>query len=146
MSSFNDSTSGPDKARLNLKNTTQSISTTRLQITAFNATMNVTMNVTTVDTFLVEHGGWIAADDDSDPWLQVDFRTNVTVTALATQGLDSGIAWLTNYTFAYGQHRDNLEDYKVDGKVKVCIIRSIYIYLTGSFKQFLNVTFRRFYN
>ena len=29
--------------------------------------MNVTMNVTTVDTFLVEHGGWIAADDDSDP-------------------------------------------------------------------------------
>ena len=62
------------------------------------------------------------------PWLQVDFRTNVTVTALATQGLDSGIAWLTNYTFAYGQHRDNLEDYKVDGKSK-SMYNLIHIYL-----------------
>ena len=123
VSSFNDSTSGPDKARLNVNATTQSITTTRLHITAYNATMNVTMNVTTVNTFYVEHGGWIAADDDKDPWFQVDFRTNATVTALVTQGLDSGIAWVTNYTLAYGQDSDHLEDYMIDGKVKVCLIR-----------------------
>ena len=123
VSSFNDSTSGPDKARLNVNATTQSITTTRLHITAYNATMNVTMNVTTVNTFYVEHGGWIAADDDKDPWFQVDFRTNATVTALETQGLDSGIAWVTNYTLAYGQDSDHLEDYMIDGKVKVCLIR-----------------------
>lgn len=123
VSSFNDSTSGPDKARLNVNATTESISITTTYITAFNATMNVTMNVTTVNTFYVEHGGWIAADDDNDPWFQVDFRTNATVTALVTQGLDSGIAWVTNYTLAYGQDSNHLEDYKIDGEVKVCLIR-----------------------
>ena len=130
VSSFNDSRSGPDKARLNVNATTQSISTTRLHITAFNATMNTTMNVTTADTFYVEHGGWIAADNDNDPWLQVDFRKKVTITAVVTQGLDSGIAWVTNYTLAYGQDKDHFEDYEVNGKVKVCLIRYTCIYKT----------------
>ena len=133
VSSFNDSTSGPDKARLNVNATTQSISTTRPQITVVNATMNVTINVTTVDTFYVEHGGWIAADGDNDPWLQVDFRTNVTITAVVTQGLDSGFAWVTNYSLAYGQDKDQLEDYKIGGKVKVCLIcYKLYMYLSKS--------------
>ena len=119
VSTFNDSTSGPDQARLNVNSTTQSISTTRQHITAFNATMNVTNNITTVNTYYVRHGGWIAADDDNDPWFQVDFRTNVTVTALVIQGLDSGIAWVTKYSLAYGHGRYDMQDYKVDGRVKV---------------------------
>ena len=122
-SSFKDSTSGPEKARLKENANIQYIRTYRLQRTTCNATMNITMNVTTVDTFYVEHGGWIAADGDNDPWFQVDFRTNVTITALVTQGLDSGIAWVTNYTLAYGQHRHYFEDYRVDGKVKVRLFR-----------------------
>ena len=136
VSSFKNSTSRPDKARLNVKALTQSINTTRQHTAACNATLNVTMNVTTVDTFYVEHGGWIAADDDNDPWLTVDFRTNITVTALVTQGLDSGIAWVTNYTLAYGQHNDYLEDYKIDGEVKVSLNLFMLIFMLNLYLQY----------
>ena len=119
VSTFKDSTSGPEQARLNLNATTQSISIVSLNISAFNATMNITRNMTTLITSYVYHGGWIAAENDNDPWFQVDFRTNATVTALITQGLDSGIAWVTAYSLAYGHDRDDLQDYKVDGRIKV---------------------------
>lgn len=135
VSSFKDSkTSGPGQARLNVNATTQSISTTRLHIIAHNATMNETTNTTTVETSYVRHGGWIVADDDSDPWFQVDFRTNVTVTALITQGLDSGIGWVTNYTLAYGYDKDDLQDYNynVDGEIKV-MFYVIHLYFSTPF-------------
>ena len=133
VSSFKDSkTSGPGQARLNVNATTQSISTTSLHISAYNATMNVTTNITTVETSYVRHGGWIAADDDNDPWFQVDFRTNVTVTALVTQGLDSGIGWVTKYTLAYGYDKDDLQDYNVDGEIKV-MFYVIHLYFSTPF-------------
>jgi hypothetical protein len=134
VSSFKDSTSDPDQARLNVNSTTQTISTISVNVTAFNATMNITSNVTTMTTFYVYHGGWIAAENDNNPWFQVDFRTNATVSALITQGLDSGVAWVTAYSLAYGHDKDDLQDYKIDGRVKVrfsaitCVkIHSIFI-------------------
>ena len=141
VSSFKDSTSGPDKARLNVNATAQSITTTRSEITVVNATMNVTINVTMVDAFYVEHGGWIAADGDNNPWLQVDFRTNVTITAVVTQGLDSGFAWVTNYSLAYGQDKDHVKNYSVEGEVRVCLINCmiphVYFCTVIAFKTFL---------
>ena len=119
VSTFRDSTSGPDQARLNLNASTQSIIIVSLNISAFNATMNITRNMTTLITSYVHHGGWIAAENDNNPWFQVDFRTNATVTALITQRLDSGIAWVTAYSLAYGHDRADLHDYKVNGQIKV---------------------------
>ena len=65
------------------------------------------------------YGGWIAADQDSDPWLQVNFISNVTVTGIATQGLEDGQHWVNNYTVVFGYDRDSLNDYKVNGAIKV---------------------------
>ncbi len=67
----------------------------------------------------VRRGGWIPSHDDDDPWLQVDFVANVTVTAIATQGCSTEQHWVKDYTVAFGYDRNVLEEYKVGGVVKV---------------------------
>ena len=122
VSSFNDSLHGRDEARLDVNATIHSIINTYPYITVFNATFNITSNITNVKTFYIKYGGWIAAEDDIDPWLQVDFRTNVTVSSLLTQGLDSNTAWVTRFTLAYAHEKDDWNDYKINGLVKVKFI------------------------
>jgi hypothetical protein len=108
------SLSGADKGRLNL---------------------NYTFNTTTSE--IETYGGWIAAEDDSVPWLQVDFITNVTISGISTQGEDEGEAWVTSYEISYGYSKNSLLDYQVDGQVKVKVrpvmifSRSISIHSTG---------------
>ena len=122
VSSSKDVISGPSMARLNINATALRINIIKPQITAFNATMNITNNITTVNTSYVRHGGWMAATNDINPWFQVDFRTNVTVTALVLQGLDSDMGWVTKYTLSYGYEKDVLQDYNVAGQEKVSIV------------------------
>ena len=95
-SSWKHSFSGPDKARLNL---------------------NYTFNSNTSE--IEQYGSWIAADDDSDPWLQVDFLINVTISGIATQGEDEGEAWVTSYEIAYGSSKSSLQDYQIAQQIKV---------------------------
>ena len=90
--------SGPDKGRLNL---------------------NYTSNSTTLE--IEKYGSWIAADDDSDPWLQVDFIVNVTISGIATQGEDEGEAWVTSYELSYGDSKTSLQNYQIDHQIKVKI-------------------------
>ncbi|XP_028412252.1 uncharacterized protein LOC114535069 [Dendronephthya gigantea] len=78
---------------------------------------NGRLNLTTVDN--VRYGGWIAADYDSDPWLEVDFIANITLTSISTQGLDGGQSWVRSYTVASGFRRDSLEEYKIKDEIKV---------------------------
>ena len=78
---------------------------------------NYTFNTNTSE--VQSYGGWIAADDDSNPWLQVDFITNVTVSGIATQGEDAGVAWVKSYQISYGDRKHFLADYHEDGLVKV---------------------------
>ncbi|CAB3985111.1 Hypothetical predicted protein [Paramuricea clavata] len=78
--------------------------------------LNYTFNTTTSE--IETYGGWIAADDDNVPWLQVDFITNVTISGIATQGEDEGEAWVTSYEISYGYSKNSLQDYQVDGQVK----------------------------
>jgi hypothetical protein len=99
------SLSGADKGRLNL-----------------NYTFNT--NTSAIETY----GGWIAADDDSVPWLQVDFITNVTISGIATQGEDEVEAWVTSYEISYGYSKNSLQDYQVDGQVKVKVNSEILVY------------------
>ena len=78
---------------------------------------NYTFNTNTSE--VESYGGWIAADDDSNPWLQVDFITNVTVSGIATQGEDAGTAWVKSYEICYGDHKHMLADYQEDAREKV---------------------------
>ena len=80
---------------------------------------NGRLDLTTIDN--VRYGGWIAANYDNDPWLQVDFISNVTVTAIATQGLEGGQHWVTSFTVSFGYKRNLKSDFKIDGKTKVWV-------------------------
>jgi hypothetical protein len=67
------------------------------------------------------HGGWIAADDDSAPWLQVDFIINATITAIITQGLDTGGNYVKEYTVTFNNSKTGMQNYigKSTGQVTV---------------------------
>ena len=80
---------------------------------ASNARLNPTNNGT------VSNGSWVAAQNDNDPWLMVDFISNVTISEVSTQSSANGSSYVTMYTLAFGDTRDTLQDYQVDGLVKV---------------------------
>ena len=60
----------------------------------------------------VRDGGWIAADHDGNPWLQVDFILNVTVSKWYIQGLAGKDHIVTKYTIASGDDGETFSDYK----------------------------------
>ena len=64
----------------------------------------------------VRDGGWIAADHDNEPWLQVDFIVNVTVTTLEMQGLSDSSHLVTKYTLAYGDDGETFSYYKTSNQ------------------------------
>lgn len=70
---------------------------------AANARLN--MN-TTADGY----GGWIAADDDTDPWLQVDFITEATITAIRVQTADGLFEEIFDIKVSYGNNENSLKD------------------------------------
>ena len=87
---------------------------------------NARLNLTTEEN--LNSGGWIVADHDKHPWLQIDFIANVTVTAIATQGLDGGQHKTLNYTVSFGFDRDFLKNYTVNGQIKVmCLLERFVI-------------------
>ena len=57
------------------------------------------------------YGGWIAAEGDNNLWLQINFISNVTVTAIVTQGLDIGINHVKKYTVAFKSNERRFQDY-----------------------------------
>ena len=71
------------------------------------------------------HGSWIAADDDSTPWLQVDFISNVTITAIATQGLDTGGNYVKEYTVMFNNNETGMQDYTGPSTGQVTVRESI---------------------
>ncbi|KAJ8252791.1 hypothetical protein GJAV_G00205620 [Gymnothorax javanicus] len=46
-------------------------------------------------------GGWVPQRTDRHPWLQVDLRDRVEVTAMATQGRHSSLDWTTDYLLLF---------------------------------------------
>ena len=80
--------------------------------TASNARLNLKTNTSS-------YGGWIAAENDNNPWFQVDFVSNVTITAIATQGLDGGQHWVKEYSIAFGPDDVYFKDYQENGRSKV---------------------------
>ncbi len=60
------------------------------------------------------NSGWIAAENDENPWLLVDLISNVTISEINTQGSTNGNSYVTSYTLAFGGKRDSLQDYQDD--------------------------------
>ena len=95
------------------------------QITASSSNSSVAgawngrLDITTINN--VRYGGWIAADYDNDPWLEVDFISNVTVSAIATQGLEGGQQWVKSFTVNFGYKRNVKHNFKIDRETKVCV-------------------------
>ena len=66
----------------------------------------------------VRGGAWSAAENDVNPWLQVDLGSNFTrVTGLATQGRDDYDWWVIEYKLLYSSYpNSNFENYKAMGQ------------------------------
>ncbi|CAB4032452.1 Hypothetical predicted protein, partial [Paramuricea clavata] len=57
------------------------------------------LNLTTIGN--VSSDSWIAAEKDNDPWLQIDFISNVTISEIRTQGLENRSSYVTSYTLSF---------------------------------------------
>lgn len=68
-------------------------------------------------------GGWIAHENDPNPWLQVDFLTNVTIFGMISGNITGATPVadrVTSFTIAYG-YASELVNYTQDGSTtKVC--------------------------
>jgi hypothetical protein len=70
----------------------------------------------------VRNSGWIAAENDNSPWLLVDFISNVTISEISTQGSEERSSYVTEFTLAFGNKRDSLQNYEnEDYMVKVSL-------------------------
>ena len=67
----------------------------------------------------VESGAWAYLRSDQNPWLQVDFMENTTVTAISTQGQRNFDHWVKNYTVSYSSNGTYFQFYEVNGQIKV---------------------------
>ena len=82
------------------------------------------------------HSGWIAADYDSHPWIQVDFIVNVTVSLLnRLPDTDHGV---TKYTISFGNDGEEFSEYKIS-KESTAKVRYL---LTESLEVFGNAAIR----
>ena len=62
-------------------------------------------------------GSWSAYANDAEQWLQIDLGTNpVTVTRVATQGINFQSQWVINYTLKYSDDGVNFQLYKQQGQ------------------------------
>ena len=84
------------------------------------------------------HSGWIAANYDSHPWVQVDFIINVTVSLLQVHGLPDTDHGVTNYTISSGNDGKEFSEYKIS-KESTAKVRYL---LTESFEVFGNAAIR----
>ena len=67
----------------------------------------------------VLNSGWIPAQNDNDPWLMVDFISNVTISEISTQSSENGTSYVSSYSLAFKDGRGSLYHYQVNGRLKV---------------------------
>ncbi len=76
-------------------------------------------NGNTNSTTIARYGGWVATEEDSNPWFEVDFIANATISSIFTQGLENSTSWVTQYAVAFGYNKDRLQNYTINGQLKV---------------------------
>lgn len=75
------------------------------------------LNLTTVNGKGI--GGWEKDNDDTRPWLQVDFKKSPLVNQISTQGQATTDHWVTSYSISYSNDKINFQFYEEEGKAKV---------------------------
>lgn len=58
---------------------------------------------------------------DRSPWLQVDLRARMEVTAIATQGRHGSHDWVTSYTLLYSDSGSVWKQYRNEDRVAVSV-------------------------
>lgn len=64
-------------------------------------------------------GGWKADGSDQKPWIQVDFREQVSVNEIKTQGRNDVNNYVKRYTVSYSNAGSVFQYYKENGEIKV---------------------------
>lgn len=64
-------------------------------------------------------GGWSPMVTDQEPWLQVDLREQMEVTAVATQGRYDSWDWVSNYLLLYSDTGRTWKQYRQEDGVGV---------------------------
>ncbi|KAF5909901.1 contactin-associated protein-like 5, partial [Clarias magur] len=59
-------------------------------------------------------GGWSPDSEDHQPWLQVDLRDRLEVTAVATQGRWGSTDWVSSYQLQYSDSSRTWKSYRQD--------------------------------
>jgi hypothetical protein len=68
---------------------------------------------------LEDTSAWMAQLNDLEPWLQIEFTIDTTVTAVTTQGYPDREYWVKNYTLSFAIDDNPWQDYKQNGQIKV---------------------------
>lgn len=55
---------------------------------------------------------WAPAENDKDPWLQIEFNSTFVITAIMTQGMDNLKKWVTSYTVSSRMDGASWTDYQ----------------------------------
>ena len=82
----------------------------------------------------VRGGAWSAAENDVNPWLQVDLVSNFTrVTGLSTQGRDDYDWWVIEYKLLYSSYQNsNFENYKEMGHTVAKVNTPLLFFLSST--------------
>ncbi|CAB4028097.1 Hypothetical predicted protein, partial [Paramuricea clavata] len=65
---------------------------------------------------LMSHVAWIPTNEDTDPWIQVNFVLTVTIIEILTQGRSIYTQWTRNYMVAFAQEADYFQFYLTENK------------------------------
>ena len=78
-----------------------------------------------------QDGGWSAAKNNQNQWLQVDLGSRYfKVTGVATQGKRDIHQWVTSYKLQYGNDGVKFQYYKEQGKIVDKVNIDVYTYPT----------------
>ncbi len=64
-------------------------------------------------------GYWLPADDDNDPWFQVDFAITLWLGRMKMQGAPSADQWVTTFTISYADLSEVFTNFTNNGAIEV---------------------------
>jgi hypothetical protein len=67
---------------------------------------------------LMDGVAWIPTNEDTDPWIQVNFVLTVTIIEILTQGRSLYSQWTRNYMVAFAQKADSFQFYLTENNQK----------------------------
>jgi hypothetical protein len=67
-------------------------------------------------------GNWLPAEDDNEPWHQVDFAITMWLHSITTKGSSKSDQWVTHYRISYAESDGILKNFTDSGVVKVKLI------------------------